>query len=171
MLPTNLTKMPLNKEVIDLNELMHFGILGMRWGVRRTPEQLGHLSKEDAKWVKKNSNKITKNAQRNSFQELSKYADELMKNPDAINKTGKLSASTVNAYNRKMASLMNEQVTDIRSPSGKVVKYVAKRGEIGVHMALADEGYNIDQLKNGIWNSGRIAYKKETVDMEREDDY
>lgn len=25
-----------------MNELAHYGILGMRWGVRRTPEQLGH---------------------------------------------------------------------------------------------------------------------------------
>lgn len=27
------------------NELYHFGILGMRWGVRRTPAQLGHKPK------------------------------------------------------------------------------------------------------------------------------
>lgn len=26
----------------DPNELMHYGILGMKWGVLRTPEQLGH---------------------------------------------------------------------------------------------------------------------------------
>lgn len=27
------------------NEMKHYGILGMKWGVRRTPEQLGHVKK------------------------------------------------------------------------------------------------------------------------------
>ena len=31
-------------------------------------------------------------------------------------------------------------------------------------MALADEGYNISQLKNGVWSSGRVAYKKTVLD-------
>lgn len=64
-----------------------------------------------------------------------------------------------------MADLMNKSIKDVTAPSGKVVQFVAKRGEIGVHMALADEGYNMDQLKNGIWSSGRVAYKKKNVDM------
>lgn len=144
--------------------IQHHGILGMRWGIRRTPEQLGHISRQDKKWAKKKSQKITQQAKKNVSNELDKYADELMRNPNAVNKSGRLSAATVNAYNKRMAALMNEQVSNLRSPSGKVVQFVAKRGEVGVFMALADEGYNIEQLKNGIYDSGKVAYRKTVVD-------
>lgn len=30
-----------------MNELYHYGIKGMRWGIRRTPEQLGHKKKNN----------------------------------------------------------------------------------------------------------------------------
>lgn len=108
--------------------------------------------------------KITEKARKKSSKELMKYANELMKDPNAVNKSGKLSAATINSYNKKMASLMNEQVSDLTSPSGKVVRFVAKRGEVGVFMALADQGYNLNQLKNGIYESGKVAYRKTVVD-------
>jgi hypothetical protein len=157
------------------NELIHYGILGMKWGIRRFQNKDGtltaagkarysdHLTKKDNKWIKKNASKITEKARKKSSKELIKYANELMKDPNAVNKSGKLSATTINAYNQKMASLMNERVSNLRSPSGKVVRFVAKRGEIGVFMALADQGYNMNQLKNGIYESGKVAYRKTVV--------
>lgn len=158
-----------------MDELYHHGILGQRWGVRRYQDENGSLTKaglrrqkalekKDQKWAKNNSEKITSTAKAKSSKELSRYANELMRRPEALKSNGKLSSATIMAYNQKMATLMNEKISGVRSPSGKTVSFVAKRGEVGVFMALADQGYNMTQLKNGIYGSGKVAYKKTVID-------
>lgn len=149
--------------------LKHHGVLGMHWGIRRyqnpdgslTPEGQRHREELDQKWVKKNYDKIYNNAYKSFSGVLKKnnITEITEKNQRKIPKR------YLNAYNKEMAKIMNMAVGDLSSPSGQVVRFIAKRGTVGVHMALADAGYDVQAaFKNGIWGGGRIAYRKNSVD-------
>ena len=143
--------------------LAHHGILGQKWGVRRTETSLARQEKKDVKWAKTKGAKVTAKVQKSVQKDMAKYEKTELAGQAAVNKSGKLSMSYVNQYNKKLAELMNDKVGNVQAPSGKVLRYIAKRGEVGVHTALADQEYNMDQVRNGVNSSGRIAYKQEVL--------
>lgn len=163
-----------------MQELYHHGIIGMHWGVRRfqnadgslTPagerrlrKQVKQIEKADSKWAKKNYKKIYDTTYKKSRAEINDYVNnDLDKRMQLRTSSGKISSNYINNYNRKLASLMNKNVGDLRAPSGRAVQFVAKRGNVGVEMALTTSSFDMSTVKNGVYESGRIAYRKKVVD-------
>ena len=155
--------------------LMHHGILGQKWGVRRyqnedgtlTPAGKRHLARADNRWVKKQdrttAKKLARKVERSST--MRKYDRDLRRTMTAMNKDGSINKNYIAAYNQTLAEVMNMRVQELGkySPSGMTLAFVAKRGDFGVFTALATPGYDMSQVSRGVNADGRIAYKKDKV--------
>ena len=149
--------------------LVHFGIRGQRWGVRRyqnpdgslTSKGAARLQAKDEKWVRTKGEKIKEKAQNAVKKDIQKFVKKEL-NPQ-FKSNGKLSSESILRYNNKLAELMNNKIGDVPTPSGKVLRFVAKRGEVGVHTAYADAGYDLSKLNKGVFSSGKVGYKNENL--------
>lgn len=132
---------------------------------RKRIKELQKLEDKDNKWAKKNYSKLRDKAYVPIKKEMDRYVKTQL-NPAYAHqlREGRVSKSYINEFNRKLTELMNQSASSLpTSPSGRVVKFIAKRGELGVHMALADPDFSVEQFRQGIYGSGRIAYRKTEV--------
>lgn len=114
-------------KVVRDDELYHYGVKGMKWGVRRTAAQLGHLVKKGASKIKNRisesneKRKIRKQNEANKRKPVSEMTDDELK--QRLNRLDmeKRYADYMKALNPKKESKVKKLIGEIASSGIKTV--------------------------------------------------
>ena len=153
------------QEKAKRNSSQTYGGLASAMEARKELREQKRIEKKDLRWVRRNEKRLKKDAYKKSKKELKAYEKELSQYLDPILKSGQVSKQWAIKYNQRMAELMNKNLGDVPAPSGRVVRFIAKRGELGVHTALADAHSDLSDYNRGVYSSGRVAFKQNKVNM------
>lgn len=136
----------------DELDVWHHGIKGMKWGVRRTPEQLGYkTSKKKVKWTFKTPAQRREEAYQKKVAQLSKQEEAMTKKEEI--------RSRENALKRRKEELKNAGKTQAQLNAEKKTDASKKRN---VSEMTDDElrnfinRYNLEQSYKKIVNSSDV---------------
>lgn len=111
-----------------MNEIKHVGILGMRWGHKKSPQEV--LKERDQKWSKKVPSHFLKaynnaadrqnNGQIKEFNNRPEYKDKNFKDP----KNKELFKKYVADYEAMFLKTLNEEMNKVAGPSPSGTKVV-----------------------------------------------
>lgn len=172
-----------------MNELYHYGILGMRWGVRRTPEQLGRAAarrKSGGSLKKAISEKVARKSKASeelkflSDDELRSRINRLQMEENYINLLARSKERGRGAVSRVMSKLGDQILSKaIEAAATKAVKtaFKTKEGEKGakkVKLKVNSESESSKESKTPKFNNASDQYrygKASTAKTQEQHDY
>lgn len=100
------------------NELYHHGIKGMRWGVRRTPEQLGYRVTKKRKKLDKTYEQAREAASKRNMKKLEKLSKKAVKQAKGVEKA----QTKYDAAKELEAKLKEEQARQLEEKKDRIFK-------------------------------------------------